>query len=222
MESRPLLWATIGVGLLTIGILGLIALPHGVVVVVILALMVIAGSYSLLAVFAGFWLPQTRTEPFSRERTIRFQWPVAFPRRAVVAAPTPDRLAEQLRERRAKELEIRVADRLADLPLRREEIAGFARTVDWALRHPLGAVLTDNAALAVEVLPKVRPNTQLFHMTLIVRDSKTSTTGYFMAEVASDQSFETLSECHSRLLRLVDEVRVDKDYWLGRSHSKQY
>jgi hypothetical protein len=185
--------------------------------------MVLAGGYALIALFGGFWLPQTRTEPFTRERSVRFQWPVAFPRRAAVAAPTPDQLTEQLKERRAEELKKRVVDKLADLPLRREEIAGLARTVDWALRHPLGAILSGNAAVDVEVLPdKRRPNTQLFHLTLIVRDSKTSTTGYFMGEVVSDESFETLSECVSRLVRLVDEVRVDKDYWLGRSDSKQY
>jgi len=221
MEARPVLWATIGVGLLTIGILGLIALPHGRIAVVLLALMVLAGCYSLTAVFAGFPLPRTRTEPFWRERTIRFRWPVDFPRRTF-AAPTPEQLVGQLKERRVDELHKRVADRLTDLPLRREEVASFARVVDWALQKPLGAVLSGNAAVDVQALTERRPNTQLFHLTLIVREDPTSTNANFMGEVKSDQSLETLSECHRRLMRLVDEVRNDKDYWLGRSEHKQY
>jgi hypothetical protein len=91
-----------------------------------------------------------------------------------------------------------------------------------AVQKPLGAVLSGNAASDVEALPDRRANNQLFHLPLLVREDPSSTNANFMGEVKSDQSLEMLSECHRRLMRLVAEVRNDKDYWLGRSDSRQY
>lgn len=239
MEPRHSMWTGIGVGLLGVGILGLIALvvwaaqtqtqnlwlDHRFqLAAAILTLIVCAGGYSLIAPFVGLPLPPTRSEPFWHGWSMHLQWPVAFgpaPIRKPLA-PSPDQLAEQVKERRAAELHKEVTERFADLPLRRDEVDGLKRVVDWAVQEPLGAVLRGNAASDVEALLDRRANNQLFHMPLMVRKDPSSTSANFMGEVKSDQSLETLNECHRRLMRLVGEVRNDKDYWLGRSDSRQY
>jgi len=59
-------------------------------------------------------------------------------------------------------------------------------------------------------------------MPLLVRADPNSTSQNHMGLVKADETLGTLLEVRKRLLRMVDEVRHDKDYWLGRSDTKRY
>jgi hypothetical protein len=137
------MWTGIGVGLLGVSVLGLIAmvvwaaqsqnpnlwLEHPFQsAVAVLVLITLAGAYALLGPFVGLPLPPTRSEPFWSSWNLRLQSPIAVgPAPNKQAALSPRQLAEQVTQRRADELRKEVADRFADIPLRREEVAGLRR-----------------------------------------------------------------------------------------------
>jgi len=141
----------------------------------------------------------------------RVRWPLYRPRQiqplsTVLGPPDADGDSELRRF---------LLSRFHDIPLRQHEIDMLQRVLWWAIENPLDQFLTGNDALDIGVKPERRPSTQLWHMPLPM-------VGAYPRGLESDESLSTLVDCHRRLNRLIEEVRHDEAYWLGRSKDRRF
>ena len=116
---------------------------------------------------------------------------------------------------RPDELRDFVAKRLADIPLRQHEIEMVAGVLWWAIYNPVEQFLTGNDAVDIKAKEERRVNTQLWYMPLPM-------VGAYPRGLESDQTLESLTECHKRLKRLIAEVRFDVPYWMSQSDTRRY
>jgi len=89
------------------------------------------------------------------------------------------------------------------------------RVLWWAIYNPVVQFLTGNDAVDIQAKQERRANTQLWYMPLPM-------VGAYPKGLESDESLESLTECHKRLQRLIREVRYDEAYWLSRSDTRRY
>jgi hypothetical protein len=85
----------------------------------------------------------------------------------------------------------------------------------WAIYNPVDQFLTGVDAVDIQAKQEIRPNTQLWYMPLPM-------VGAYPKGLETDQTLESLTECHKRLIRLIAEVRFDEPFWMSRSDTRRF
>jgi len=123
---------------------------------------------------------------------------------------------------RPGELKRLVISRLEEFPLRGGEREALFGAVQWTLQNPLGHLFTPHDALDIPAKARQSESaTQRFHLPIAAYLPEYPLNPYILGDIESNEDIHTLTQVRGAILRLVDEVRRNEDYWTGRSDVKR-